>query len=274
MIRRSLPIVALLLACQIVVFAQSDVKGAKDHPLVTRMPGYYIDQYETKEFDKYTSAYVDGAAGVWEGKITTLEYYIKEGATQASMIQIARNYQNAFTKAGGKTLYAQDRVFGGKIVKDGATCYVHVEAFNEGRQYSVVIVEAGTMKQDVKADAAALGASIASDGKVAVYGIYFDTGKSLLKPESAPTLEEIGKLLKQNPKLNLYVVGHTDNQGTPEANLKLSADRADAVVRALLGQGIKAARLKAAGVGQYCPVATNRTEDGRAKNRRVELVEQ
>lgn len=272
--RRSVSILATLFVCFTAVFSQSDVTGAKDHPLLTRMPGYYIEGYETKNFDSYVSAYLSDREGTWEGKTTRISYKIKEGASPASMTQIERNYEVALTKIGGKKLYSDGRVYGGKVVKDGATCFVHIEPVNEGTQYSVVIVEAGTMKQDVKADAAALGARIAADGKVAVYGIYFDTGKSVLKPESAPTLEEIGKLLKQNGKLKLYVVGHTDNQGTPEANLKLSGKRADAVVRALQGQGVAGARLKAAGVGQYCPVATNRTEEGRAKNRRVELVEQ
>lgn len=272
--RRSISTLATLLVCITTVFSQSDVTGAKDHPLLTRMPGYYIEGYETKDFDSYVSAYLSDREGTWEGKTTRISYKIKEGASPASMTQIERNYEVALTKIGGKKLYSDGRVYGGKVVKDGATCFVHIEPVNEGTQYNVVIVEVGAMKQEVKADAAVLGASIAADGKVAVYGIYFDTGKSVLKPESTPTLEEIGKLLKQNSKLRLYVVGHTDNQGTPEANLKLSGERAAAVVRALQGQGVAAARLKAAGVGQYCPVATNRTEEGRAKNRRVELVEQ
>ena len=72
----------------------------------------------------------------------------------------------------------------------------------------------------------------------------------------------------------MYVVGHTDNIGILEANLKLSADRADAVVKALTGKGIAASRLKASGVGPYSPVASNRTDEGKARNRRVELVEQ
>ncbi|MCX5841461.1 MAG: OmpA family protein, partial [Deltaproteobacteria bacterium] len=127
---------------------------------------------------------------------------------------------------------------------------------------------------DVVADAAALGASIAATGKATVYGIYFDTGKSVMKPESNPSLEEITKLLKQNGSLTLYVVGHTDNVGALDNNLKLSADRADAVVKTLIGRGIVASRLKGSGVGPYCPVASNRTEEGKAKNRRVELVEQ
>ena len=252
----------------------TDIKGSSDHPLLTRMPGYYISAYDVKEFDKFTSSYASGKDQEWEGKVTNLEYYIITGAKQPSMLQIARNYENAVKKIGGKILATDTRVVEGKIEKNGGVTYVHVESFNEGRNYTVLIVEKGAMKQDVVADAAALGASIAATGKAAVYGIYFDTGKSVVKPESAPALEEITKLLKQNGALALYVVGHTDYVGGLESNLKLSADRAGAVVKALVEKGIPASRLKAAGVGPYAPVASNRAEEGRALNRRVELVEQ
>jgi outer membrane protein OmpA-like peptidoglycan-associated protein len=177
-------------------------------------------------------------------------------------------------RIGGKILVSEGRVVEAKIEKGGGITYVHIEGFNEGRNYTVLVVESGTMKQDVVADAAALGASIAATGKAAVYGIYFDTDRALVKPESGPSLEEITRLLKQNTGLSLYVVGHTDNVGGLDHNLKLSADRADAVVKALVGRGIATVRLKAAGVGPYSPVASNRAEEGRAKNRRVELVDQ
>ena len=253
---------------------ETDVKGSLDHALFTRMPGYYISSYEVKEFDRYTSSYLSGQDEHWEGRVTTLGYSIKTGAKEAGMLQIARNYENAVKKIGGKVLVSDGRVIEGKLEKNGAVTYVHIEAHNDGRDYGVVVVEKGSMNQDIVADAAALRASIAATGKAAVYGIYFDTGKSVVKPESTPSLEEITKLLKQNNGLALYVVGHTDNVGALDYNLKLSADRAEAVVKALVGKGIAASRLKGAGVGPYCPVASNRTEEGKAKNRRVELVEQ
>jgi OmpA-OmpF porin, OOP family len=253
---------------------EADVKGSADHPLFTRMPGYYISAYEVKDFDKFTSPYASGKDLEWEGKVTNLEYYITTGAKQPSMLQIARNYENAVRKIGGKILATDSRVVEGKIEKNGAVTYVHVESFNEGRNYTVLIVEKGMMKQDVVADAAALGASIAATGKAAVYGIYFDTGKSVVRPESGPSLDEITKLLKLNGALVLFVVGHTDNVGGLESNLKLSADRAGAVVKALVERGIASSRLKGAGVGPYAPVASNRTDEGRGLNRRVELVEQ
>jgi len=267
-------LLVLFAASSVLAQNETDVKGSLDHPLFTRMPGYYISDYNVKEFDKFISSYLSGQDENWEGKVTRLAYYIMTGAKQASMLQIARNYENAAKEIGGKILVNEGRVIEGKIEKDRGVTYVHVEAFNDGRNYDVIVVETGAMKQDVVADAAALSASIAATGKAAVYGIYFDTGKSVVKPESTPALEEIVKLMKQNGSLTLYVVGHTDNVGALDYNLKLSTDRADAVVKALIGRGIVASRLKGAGVGPYCPVASNHTEEGKAKNRRVELVEQ
>ena len=141
--------------------------------------------------------------------------------------------------------------------------------------YTININEKQSMDQDVVADANSLANSIKESGKVAVYGIYFDTGKSVLKPESKPTLTEISKLLKADPNLKLYVVGHTDNTGAFDANMKLSMDRAGAVVNALVSQfSVNVARLRACGDGPTSPVASNENEEGKALNRRVELVKQ
>jgi outer membrane protein OmpA-like peptidoglycan-associated protein len=141
--------------------------------------------------------------------------------------------------------------------------------------YRLTIVERETMKQEVVANAEAMGNDITATGHVSVYGIYFDTGKSDIKTESDPALSEIANLLKNSSALNLYVVGHTDNVGSFDSNMKLSKDRADAVVKALTGKyGIAPGRLKAHGVSSLSPVASNDTEEGRSKNRRVELVKQ
>ncbi|QDQ25931.1 DUF4892 domain-containing protein [Chitinimonas arctica] len=127
----------------------------------------------------------------------------------------------------------------------------------------------------VKIDAGALKQGLAGSGKIALYGIYFDTGRAELKPESAPQLEEMAKLLRQNAKLRVFVVGHTDNQGGFDANLALSQKRAEALVATLVREfGIDAKRLQARGVANLAPLQTNADEAGRAKNRRVELVEQ
>ncbi len=251
---------------------EQDVEGGKDHPLLSRMPGYYLSQYETKDFDAYTTAYLSGKDAQWEGSRTTLSYTRTSGSKEASNVQIARNYQNAIKKIGGQILYSEERIVVAKIVRGGATTWVEVAAYNDGRDYQLVVVEPKPMEQEVVADASALSQSIAATGKAVIYGIYFDTGKSVLKPESEPTLEQITRLLKQEPQLQLYVVGHTDNDGALDFNLKLSADRAAAVVKALVGRGIGATRLSSAGVASYCPAASNKTDNGKAMNRRVELV--
>jgi outer membrane protein OmpA-like peptidoglycan-associated protein len=144
-----------------------------------------------------------------------------------------------------------------------------------GEWYTLVVVEEGALEQVVEANAEAWKNDIRQTGKVALYGIYFDTGKSVVKPESEPTINEIAKLLRDNPTFKLHVVGHTDNVGELDYNLRLSKARADAVVNTLVrNHKIAAERLKAHGVGPLAPVASNQTEEGRAKNRRVELVEQ
>jgi outer membrane protein OmpA-like peptidoglycan-associated protein len=149
-----------------------------------------------------------------------------------------------------------------------------VEAFNEGRDYNLTIVESKAMQQEVVADAKVMRNELAETGRTVVPGIYFDTASATIKPESEPALAEIAKLLNGTPALKVYVVGHTDSVGSLESNLKLSSDRAASVVRALTARGIAASRLKSAGVGPYAPVASNDTDTGKAKNRRVELVQQ
>ena len=127
----------------------------------------------------------------------------------------------------------------------------------------------------VTVDANALMSDLTSEGKVALYGIYFDTGKAEIKPESKPQLEEMGKLLKDHTAFKVFIVGHTDNQGTFENNVILSKQRAAAVIDALVKTyGIDARRMIPYGVANVAPVASNAEETGRAKNRRVELVSQ
>lgn len=145
--------------------------------------------------------------------------------------------------------------------------------------HPVILVDyvenAGMETNMVTVDASAMAKGIASEGHVALYGIRFDTDKTDIKPESAATITEIARFLKQDANVKLYVVGHTDNVGVYDYNLGLSQRRAAAVVAELTAKhGIAAARLKPAGSGPLSPVAPNETEDGRAKNRRVELVKQ
>jgi OmpA-OmpF porin, OOP family len=152
---------------------------------------------------------------------------------------------------------------------------IWVEAYvnpNQGGPYYLTVVEKKAL--EVKASllpAEEMKKELDTKGHVALY-INFDFDKADIKPESQPIVDEIVKLLKNNPNLNLTVEGHTDNIGTPSYNKQLSEARAKSVVGALTAQGIEAQRLKAVGYGQDKPIADNSTDEGRAKNRRVELV--
>lgn len=137
----------------------------------------------------------------------------------------------------------------------------------------IVVAPQALEKNMTLLNAAEMSKTLADSGKVALYGINFDTDKDTLRPDSQPTLKEIGTLMADNPRLNIHVVGHTDNQGKPDYNLDLSRRRAATVVRELTAKyGIAANRMDAFGCGQYAPTASNDSEEGRAMNRRVELV--
>lgn len=256
--------------------AQQDMEGGKDHPMLSRMPGYYIESYTSSEFDSHEFTVPD-AKETWkqtsvEGKKTYLSYYPKEGAKQPSSLQIVRNFTNALGKIGGKTLYEStdpgNRIATVKVAKDGKEVWVEVTAGN-GDWYTLTIIEKAGMKQEISAND--LLDALNRDGHVALY-INFDTGKSTIKPDSQKIINQVVEMIKNSPALKLSIEGHTDNVGNPKSNKTLSEDRAKAVVAAIVKQGIDAKRLSSAGFGQDKPVADNKTEDGKAKNRRVELV--
>jgi OmpA-OmpF porin, OOP family len=268
----------LLVAGIAPLIAQEDQEGCKDPALFTRMPNFHIYRCEDLQFDKFEFPLSSEKRQTVEGHFLYVNYYLNENAQAPSGLQIARNYANAAKKIGGQLIYEYDD--GGteyavlKLSKNGVETWAMIGAGGNG-MYTINIIEKEAMNQDVIADANSMASSIKETGKVAIYGIYFDTGKSVLKPESKLTLEEISKLLKADPNLKLYVVGHTDNTGMFDANIKLSMDRAIAVVNALVSQySVNAARLKAFGDGPTSPVASNDKEEGKALNRRVELVKQ
>lgn len=138
------------------------------------------------------------------------------------------------------------------------------------------IVESGEMdKGEVTVDSAAMAKGLQADGKIALYGLHFATGSAVLQPDSDVTLKQMSDLLLQQPTLKVFIVGHTDDSGALSHNTALSQQRADAVVKALTTRyGIVAGRLAAKGLASFSPVASNHTYAGKAKNRRVELVEQ
>lgn len=258
-----------------VVAQDKDADGSKDHPMFSRMPGYYIAEYDAQDF---SSVELDTEPPrKVEGRFWKISYWLKEGARKSGPVQIARNYTNLMVKRGGKKLYDNVDSDGGSTVAqmpiDGKNIYVQLYVSNAGEVYDLTVVEEAGMEQKVEFSAIELAKALNDNGFVALHNILFDTGKATLKPESAAALAPVGELLKNDAVLKLEIQGHTDNVGQAAANLKLSQDRAAAVKTYLVQTfGIPAARLTTAGFGDTKPVAPNTAEAGRAQNRRVELV--
>lgn len=235
----------------------------------------YATELAAQGFSILYDSSKDAKLGKWNGYLTPYSFTIAPIATSRSQFVMYSAPINSV-----QTLSAQRQ-------QNGQTTYVHLVAVQwtkdehtfkaaRGAYVALDIVDVGAMVQNmVTVSASEMSKAIASTGRVALYGILFDTGKADIKAESKPALEEIAKLLKGDGGLKLRVVGHTDNQGGLDSNIALSKRRAEAVNAALASQhGIAAARLSAFGVADLAPVASNTDEAGRAKNRRVELVPQ
>lgn len=308
--RRVLLIIGSIAVCMMFGKAQQPVA---DHPLISRFAGSEVNEYDLKEFDEYPLVLGPYQKGKFqkverlEGKVTHFHY---TNPPNRSSLEIFRNYLSALQRAGFKILFmCNDRECGegtnnndlgksigwwcidwdcgepmryvaAKLSRQSGDVYVAIKVrsngVNETEGTFLNVIEVKPMEGGlVTVNAAELAGDIAQTGHAAVYGIYFDSGKAVVKPESDPTLAEISKLLASDSQLKLHVIGHTDNVGTLASNMALSKQRADAVVAALVTRyDVAPGRLQAAGVGPLAPVATNRNENGRGKNRRVELVEQ
>ncbi|MFE8646701.1 OmpA family protein [Sphingomonas sp. NCPPB 2930] len=241
-----------------------------------------------------------------EGKVTRIGYRLAGSKTS---LEVMRNYQDALASSGFKPVFqcagaACGTAFDGYVANGGTVMPAGFDAtFNDKSRYLVAqradaqgtahvllyvmqdesnqrvlvyeqVVESRAMAQGQVSvrTAAELRKGLEEEGRVAVYGIYFDTAKAEVKPESRPSLDEMAKLLAAQPALRVYIVGHTDNAGSLAANLDLSQRRAEAVVKALAGYKIDAQRMVGKGVASLAPVASNASEAGRGRNRRVELV--
>ena len=287
--------------------AEGDVAGSADYPQIGRFDGSVITSYDVKDFDEYTlptgrargkefESVVD-----LEGKVTRISYRREPGA---SVLEVAKNFEIKLKDAGFEILftckakacgegafrYAIETINEPKMVIDSWQ-YRYIaakKAGQDGETYASILVSTNNKKiytqvfaVEIAAmafrmvDAEQMASNILETGRIALYGIYFDTDKTDIKPESKPTLDEIAALLANNRQLKLIVVGHTDNQGAFDYNMTLSKRRAQAVVEELVkSYDVSKDRLMAEGVGYLAPMATNTTEDGRGQNRRVELVEQ
>jgi OmpA-OmpF porin, OOP family len=241
----------VLLAGSSAVAGQPDKPGCTDHPLFpTRMPNYRIEACEVKEFDTYQFSVTKGSKRAVEGKYTFITYAVEDRKDDQTGVAVVRNYENALKKIGG-TIAASDpeRWVNGSVVVDGKE--VWAEATKGNSKIWLRIVERKAMTQHVVADAASFSNDLKATGHVAVYGIYFDTGKAILKPESTPALLEVTKLLGANPALKLWVVGHTDSVGPVDANMKLAQARAEAVVTARRGPREEPSRGARQAVSQF-----------------------
>jgi len=248
-----------------------DAEGCKDSPLIQRMPGSHINSCEHKEFDSTKMPVGKNADGdvtekALEGETWTWDMGNREGLSD---VQVSRNFLNALRNAN----WAIDFAEGQQITAHKGDDYIFLDNMNASFYYQTVVHLKG-MQQEVTADATQMANQIAQTGHIAVYGVHFESGKATIQPDSEQTLKQIVELLNNDPGLKLRVEGHTDNTGAKEANKALSQKRAEAVVAWLQQHGVNGSRLTAAGFGDTRPVADNSTEDGKAKNRRVELAKQ
>jgi len=251
----ALPSLALLSAAQ-----TPDAKGCKDSPLLTRFPGSYIHDCTHSDDDKFEFPLPNNGRKKLEGDLTEITYVLPDSASHP---QVVRNMLTAL-KTAAYVIDNGPEGSEGRITAHMGKTWMLVD-FGGGNKIWLTILVLTPLTQDVVATAADLSNGITGTGHVVVNGILFDTAKADVKPESDPALQEVAKMLKGNPSLKVYVVGHTDNVGGLAANIDLSKRRAAAVVLSLITKyGVPAGQLQPYGDGPYAPVASSDSEDGRA----------
>jgi OmpA-OmpF porin, OOP family len=255
-------VLTLFIFCSL-SFSQ-DIAGSKDHPMFNRISGFSIKEYTVEEFGSYTFTLDGETESIVEGTKTTIYY---ECECEEAPLKIVRNYTNAIKNIGGK-VYEPYQNKGYMFLKQGNK-ETWAEVYASDYYYDLTIVEKGEVEQEITANA--ILKELNETGKAILY-INFDSGKSTIKKESMPVVEQIIEMMKLATDIKISVEGHTDSDGSNESNLKLSEARAKAVVEAITKGGIDAARLSSAGFGEEKPIADNSTAEGKAKNRRVELI--
>jgi len=277
-----------------------------DHPLIVPYQGSQRTERKYDDYNEYERVIgwknKTNLTERLEGTLTRLRYANPGGR---STFEIISNYRNALTAKGFQVDYecskrdkcgnlgsttagtpgwydingmnlgigGDIRYFTGKMAYGNGTAYVSV-GVNPGLTYVHVLETTAMDTGMVGVTAEGLASGLEQSGKVTLDGLYFDTGRATLTADSNPSLDQAALLMQQQPSLKLLVVGHTDSTGNAASNMTLSQQRAEAVRNALLARGVAASRLVAQGVGSSVPVASNDTEEGRAQNRRVELVKQ
>lgn len=268
--------VLLAMATVPLLAQQEDAEGCKDSAVLSRMKSCWIDSCDKKDFDKAmlrTGPDSDQAITPQTSVEGSVETIIYKCTDNVSFLAMARNAENALKSAGLTIVFSGPGYDGTPTVtarKGGL--WVSVEpATNGGQTYTQTIVRSQQMEQQMAATAEEWETSINATGSCSIYGVLFDSGKSSIQPSSTTCLNEMAKLLKKNTAWKMQVEGHTDNVGGKEANLKLSQARAEAVRTWLIAHGVAADRLVAKGFGETKPVVPNSDEQGRSKNRRVDL---
>jgi OOP family OmpA-OmpF porin len=218
---RMLAVGLVMLAAVVGLRAQDqDVDGSKDHPMLSRFPGYYIEDYDAQDFGSYEFD-LGGTQQKVEGRYWKISYWLKEGAKKGGPVEIARNYENLLTQRGGKKLFDDIDAGGGHEVARmpavGKNIWVEISVSNNGEVYDLTVVEEAGMAQQVEFTSMELARILNEKGSVALHGILFDTGKATITDASKGDLQSVGDLLKQQPTLRLEIQGHTDNVGAPGA---------------------------------------------------------
>jgi outer membrane protein OmpA-like peptidoglycan-associated protein len=249
--------------------------SGSDYRLLGHMPNYQASPPEKRNFDKanFLVKDADGSSRDVEvqGTRFSVVYKLAQNTKPNSDLDIQEHYRAALAAFGAQILFADGRNTVARL-NDAAGQLVWVKIYSQETTIELTAIEEKAFQASIKPpEASALKTALARDGHVALY-VNFDFNKAALKPDAAPVIAQIVTLMKDDPSLKLEVSGHTDNIGEHDYNVKLSASRAAAVVAAIVAQGIQAGRLSATGNGPDKPVADNGKEEGRAKNRRVELT--
>jgi len=309
-VRIILVTVALMISTNLFAQRTSDIEGGKDYPLVSRFSGSIMEYYQLKNFDRYFILSLnDNKISNYEvdGEITRIQYSVGK---EHSVFEIDKSYENSLKKAGFKILTTlddkncgvnlQEQLYNDEFnglnklpreaLNPGDDEFAYLAAKKETDNNDIYIVVYTAFERGdllITFDAIEvqgmdnnlvtvknIAEDISSSGHIAIYDILFDTGRSNIKPESETALKNIAEYLNAHPEKKFIIVGHTDNTGDFDANIKLSLDRATTVITELTTKfGINAEQLKAYGDGSTSPIATNSSNEGKAKNRRVEIVE-
>ncbi len=259
-------------------FAQTkDEENCKDHPLFNRMPNFIIMEC-AENFNKIEIPISGNKSKDIEGNVSRIvfDFNVDVEFKMPSQLQVIKNFENAVTKMNGKTifssLYADDFELNGatfNFSKDKKEYWVKLELKNDPvNEYILTVISIESMKQEITANE--MFEAINSGNSLALY-INFDTGKATVKDDSYKIIDEIFQLLSINSSLKISIEGHTDNVGNKITNQGLSEQRAVAIKQNLVKKGIKEDRIKTLGLGQNQPISENNSEEGKAKNRRVEI---